>query len=92
MHTILSCDIVSEIAVSVIGHRHSSICSRWLVNLVILYVIYIVEWLLKHLGYQFHKLQKIVYSDTVSNVWLQWTFILTLGNDDTEVEVVGSEV
>jgi len=40
MHTILSCDIVLAIAVSVIGHRHSSICSMWLVNLVILYVIY----------------------------------------------------
>ena len=40
MHTILSCDIVLAIAVSVIGHRHSSICSRWLVNLTILYVIY----------------------------------------------------
>jgi hypothetical protein len=40
MHTILSCDIVLEIAVSVIGHRHSSICSRWLVNIAIWYVMY----------------------------------------------------
>jgi hypothetical protein len=39
MHTILFCNIVLAIAVSVIGHRHSRICSRWLVNLTILYVI-----------------------------------------------------
>jgi len=40
MYTVLSCDIVLATAVSVIGHCHSSICSRWLVNLGILYVIY----------------------------------------------------
>lgn len=49
-------------------------------------------WLLKRLGYQFHKLQKIVYADTVSNVWLSSALNVTLGNEDSEVEVVGSEV
>jgi hypothetical protein len=38
IHTILSCDIVLAIAVSVIGHRHR-VCSMWLVNLAILYTI-----------------------------------------------------
>jgi hypothetical protein len=44
------------------------------------------------MGYQFHKVQKIVYTDTVSNVWLSSALNVTLGSDDSEVELVGSEV